>query len=60
MYQRKIAECDTQIEAHLLTFDSKIEVAVPLSHPSVGLRKPDATNRTLIYTPNSTASAAWT
>jgi transposase len=28
-YQRKIAECDTQIEAHLLTFASKIEVSVP-------------------------------
>ena len=28
-YQRKIAACNTQIEAHLLTFDSKIEVAVP-------------------------------
>ena len=28
-YQRKIAECDTQIEAHLLTFDRQIEVAVP-------------------------------
>ena len=33
-YQQKIAECDTQIEAHLLTFDSKIEgAAPPLPHP---------------------------
>ena len=28
-YQRKIAECDTQIEAHLRTFDRPIKVAVP-------------------------------
>ncbi len=28
-YQQKIAECDTQIEAHLLTFDRKIEGSAP-------------------------------
>ena len=59
-YQRKIAECDTQIEATSSPLTVRSRSQSPLyPPPSVGRRKPDATNRPLIYTPNYTASAAW-
>lgn len=38
MYQRKIAECDAQLEAHLKTFESGAEGTPPAAPPS-GLRK---------------------
>jgi hypothetical protein len=39
MYQRKIAECDVQLEAHLKSFDSRGEASAP-SQPSSPPHKP--------------------
>ena len=60
-YQQKIAECDIRIEAHLHTFDSKIEIPDhPLPAPTRRPKKARRHEPNLICTPNCTASAAWT